>query len=107
MANILQVNDSNFSKEILESDQPALVDFWAEWCGPCRAVAPVVEEISKEYAGKLKVAKINVDDSQEMAQKFMVRSIPTFILFKNGKVAGQMVGAAPKDKFVAFLNQHL
>jgi len=100
MANpdILTATDQNFDAEILKSATPVLVDFWAVWCGPCRAIAPAVEQLATEYKGKLKVAKMNVDDHILVPQKFEVRHIPTLLIFKNGQVAGQIVGAVPKAK---------
>ena len=92
----LHVTDSSFKKEVLESDLPALVDFWAPWCGPCRMVAPIVEELSKEYAKKVKICKINVDDNPKVASHYGVMSIPTIMFFKNGKVSEQVVGALNK-----------
>jgi len=92
----LHVTDSSFKKEVLESDLPALVDFWAPWCGPCRIVAPIVDELSKEYAKKVKICKINVDDNPKVASHYGVMSIPTIMFFKNGKVSEQVVGALNK-----------
>jgi len=92
----IRVNDENFKKEVLESDIPVLVDFWAEWCMPCRMVAPVVEEIAKEYQGKLKVCKLNVDEAANTASSYDIMGIPTLLLFKSGKVAEKIVGALPK-----------
>jgi thioredoxin 1 len=100
----LEVNDSNFDEVVLKSDKPVMVDFWAEWCGPCRMIAPAVEEISKEFAGKVVVAKCDVDNSIEVAAKFGIRNIPTVLFFKNGKVADKQVGAVPKSNFVNKLN---
>ncbi|OGP57922.1 MAG: thioredoxin [Deltaproteobacteria bacterium RBG_13_61_14] len=100
-----ELNDQNFEAEVLKSELPALVDFWAPWCGPCRMVGPMVEELAKEYAGKIKVGKLNVDDNINTAAQYGVRSIPTLILFKGGKVASQTVGAQPKAELVKFINQ--
>ncbi len=107
MSQILKVTDQNFSSEVLQSDLPVLVDFWAEWCGPCRAIAPIVEEIAKEYDGRVKVAKLNVDDNPQTAQNYRVMSIPTLLLFKGGKIAGHVVGALPKARLTAFIEEHL
>jgi thioredoxin 1 len=98
MADILQVTDDNFEQEILKSNIPALVDFWAAWCGPCRAIAPVVEELAKDYAGKVKVAKMNVDENSKTPVKYGIRAIPTLILFKNGDVVDQITGAVSKSQ---------
>ncbi|MCJ7810144.1 MAG: thioredoxin [Desulfobulbaceae bacterium] len=97
MGDVLQVKDANFEEEIVQSDIPAMVDFWAEWCGPCKTVGPVVEELAKEYQGKIKIAKMNVDENRETPAKFGIRNIPTLILFKDGKVAQTIVGAYPKS----------
>lgn len=101
--NIHAVTDQNFEAEILKSDKPALVDFWAAWCAPCRAIAPIVEELSKKYDGKIKFAKLDVDENQATPSKYNVRGIPTLIIFKNGKVYDQLVGAAPKSQLENFI----
>jgi len=98
MANVTEVTDATFQAEVLNSPVPVLVDFWAPWCGPCRAIAPLLDEIAGEYAGKAKVVKINVDDHQAVAQRYRVSSIPNLIVFKNGQVAQQIVGAVPKSR---------
>lgn len=98
---ISEVTDNNFEAEVLESDVPVLVDFWAPWCGPCRQVAPVVEEIAGEKAGQLKVVKLNTDDNQQTAVRYNVLSIPTLIVFKNGQEAKRVIGAYPKKKLEA------
>ncbi|MCG2711932.1 MAG: thioredoxin [Candidatus Omnitrophica bacterium] len=103
----VNVNDKNFKQEVLESTTPVLVDFWAEWCGPCRIVAPVVEEIAKEYQGKLKVCKINVDEASETASSYGIMSIPTLVVFKNGEVVDKVVGALPKEKLEALVKPHI
>ena len=104
---VLQVTDSTFENEVLKSDLPVLVDFWAEWCGPCRMVAPVVEEVAKQYEGKVKVAKVDVDQNQRIATQFQIRSIPSLYIFKNGKVAGSIVGAVPKQQITSALDKVL
>ena len=96
--NVNEFSDDNFESEVLNSDVPVLVDFWAPWCGPCRIIAPVVEEISEAYEGKLKVGKLNVDDNQQVSMKFGIRSIPTLLVFKDGEVAEQIIGAVPKTE---------
>jgi thioredoxin 1 len=97
MSDIMQVTDDNFDAEIMQSKLPALVDFWAEWCGPCRMVGPVVEELSKAYEGKVKIAKMDVDKNRQTPAKFGIRNIPTLILFKGGEVAQTIIGAQPKS----------
>lgn len=92
------LTDDNFKEEVLESDKPVLVDFWATWCGPCRQIAPVIDELSEEFEGVAKVGKVDVDDNQETAMQYNVRSIPTLLFFKEGEVVEQMIGAAPKKK---------
>lgn len=95
---VVNIGDNEFKKEVLESQQPVLVDFWATWCAPCRAIAPAVEELAVQYKGKVKVAKVNVDENQETPQQYGVRSIPTLLLFKAGAVVEQIVGAVPKAR---------
>jgi thioredoxin 1 len=107
MADLTNVSDDSFQAEVLENEQPVLVDFWAPWCGPCRMVAPVLEEIAAEQADKLRVVKLNVDDNQRTAAQFGVMSIPTMILFKNGQPAKTIVGAYPKKKLEAELEPAL
>jgi thioredoxin len=93
-----KISDAEFDKEVLKSDKPVVVDFWAEWCGPCRMIAPALEEISGSLAGKVKIVKLNVDENPATAAKYGVMSIPTLMLFKNGELASRQVGAAPKQK---------
>jgi thioredoxin 1 len=100
MADVTPVDDDSFEREVLGSSTPVLIDFWAPWCAPCRAIAPVVEEIAREYAGKLKVMKMNVDDNPKTPSRYGVRGIPNLILFKGGQVKEQIVGAVPKSQLV-------
>ena len=102
---LLQVTDGDFEQQILQSDKPALVDFWAAWCGPCRTVGQVIEELAGEYAGKIKVAKLNVEENKETPTKYGIRGIPTLILFKDGKVVDQIVGAVPKARIKELLDR--
>lgn len=106
-SNLVQVTDQNFAREVLQADIPVLVDFWAVWCGPCRSIAPVVEELAKEFAGRLKVAKLNVDENPATPGQYGIRGIPTLILFKAGKVLDQIVGAVPKARLVAMVERAL
>jgi thioredoxin 1 len=101
------ISDSTFEKEVLQSSLPVLVDFWAAWCGPCRMVAPVLDELSKDMLGKLNIVKLNVDENPEVPTVYQVRSIPTLMLFKEGKVVGTMVGAHPKSKLLDWLKEQL
>lgn len=102
-----EVTDSSFESEILKSSTPALVDFWAVWCGPCRAVAPVVEQLAEQYKGQVKFAKLDIDQNPIVAQRFDVRSIPTLLVFKGGQVTGQIVGAVPKAKIEDLIKKAL
>ncbi|MGA9526310.1 MAG: thioredoxin [Myxococcaceae bacterium] len=97
-ADVMNIGDGDFKKEVLESAEPVLVDFWATWCAPCRAIAPALEELAGQYKGRVKVAKVNIDDNQDTPQQYGVRSIPTLLLFKGGRVVDQIVGAVPKAK---------
>jgi len=106
-ANIKELTDANFETEVLKSEVPTLVDFWAVWCGPCKQIAPMVDALADDYKGRVKVAKLDVDHNQVMAQQYGVRSIPTLLIFKGGKVVGQMVGAMPRSKLETELKKHL
>jgi len=96
MADVVEVNESNFEEEVAKSDIPVMIDFWATWCGPCRMIAPIVEEASTAYGGKMKVAKIDVDNNQKIASQYSIMSIPAIMFFKNGEVVDQIIGAVPK-----------
>jgi thioredoxin 1 len=102
---VTAVTDATFDSEVKNADKPVLVDFWAEWCGPCRQVAPILEELSKEFDGQLKVVKLDVDSNPKVAQAYNIRGIPSLLLFKNGQVAGQKVGALPKHQLKAWLSE--
>jgi thioredoxin 1 len=104
---IVHTSDSTFSQDVLKSDQPVLLDFWAEWCGPCKMIAPILDEIATEYQGKVKIAKLNIDENPQTPPKFGIRGIPTLILFKNGTVEAQKVGALSKSQLSAFLDSNL
>ncbi|HEY5614603.1 MAG TPA: thioredoxin [Bacteroidota bacterium] len=103
----IEVTDANFDTEVIKSDKPVLVDFWAEWCGPCRMVAPIVEELAKEYNGTLKVGKMDVDSNPQVSMQYGIRSIPTLLVFKGGKVVEQVVGAVPKRILTEKVSKHL
>jgi len=107
MANTVAVSDGNFTEEVLQSNVPVLVDFWAEWCGPCKAIAPALEEIARDQGGKLKVVKLDVDENPDISGRFMVSSIPTLMLFKNGEMVERIVGAWPKPAILAKIAPHL
>ncbi len=102
--NIVHITDASFDQDVLKADGPVLVDFWAEWCGPCKMIAPVLDELSEEYAGKLKFAKLNIDSNTQTAPKYGVRGIPTLIIFKNGQVEATKVGALSKSQLAAFID---
>jgi thioredoxin 1 len=104
---IVHTNDASFEKDVLKSDTPVLLDFWAEWCGPCKMIAPVLDEIAGAYKGKLRIAKLNVDENQATPAKFNIRSIPTLMVFDKGSVTAQKIGAVSKSQLVAFLDSHL
>lgn len=104
---ISYVTDESFEKEVLQSDVPVLVDYWAEWCGPCKMIAPILEDVVGDYAGKLKIAKINIDENPQTPPKFGIRGIPTLMLFKNGEVEATKVGALSKSQLTAFIDSNL
>ena len=107
MSNEIQVTDANFEAEVEKSNIPVLVDFWAPWCGPCRMIGPVIDELAKEYAGKVKVCKLNTDENQDTAAKYQISAIPTILLFKGGKLAQQLVGLQPKEELKRQLDELL
>ena len=107
MGNVLEISDQTFDQEVINSATPVLIDFWAPWCGPCKAIAPVVEEVAGTYAGRLKVVKMNVDDNPQTPSRYGVRGIPNLILFKRGQVADQIVGAVPKAHLVRAIDNAL
>ncbi len=107
MSEIVNVTDASFEDEVLKSDTPVLVDYWAEWCGPCKMIAPVLDEISRDYADRLKVCKLNIDENEQTAPKYNVLGIPTLMLFKNGNVEATKVGALSKSQLTAFLDSNL
>ena len=103
--NILTLTDTNFDEEVIKSYQPVLVDFWAEWCGPCKMIAPILDELASEYEGKVKIGKVNIDDHQALATQYGIRAIPTLLLFKDGEVADQIVGLRSKRDFKTKLDR--
>ncbi|HET9179573.1 MAG TPA: thioredoxin [Terriglobia bacterium] len=105
--NILEFSDQNFEQEVLKSDKPVLVDFWAEWCAPCRMISPAVEAIAGEYAGRAKVGKLNVDENVSVTSRYNIRSIPTLLVFKNGEIKDQLVGTTSKDTLARLLDKNL
>ncbi len=104
---IVYTSDANFDNDVLKSNVPVLVDYWAEWCGPCKMIAPILDEIAGDYQGKLKIAKVNVDENQQVTQKYGIRSIPTLMIFKDGNVQAQKVGAMSKSQLAAFIETNL
>ena len=104
---ITHLSDAAFEQEVLQSQLPVLVDYWAEWCGPCKMIAPILDDISKEYAGRFKVAKLNIDDNQQTPPKYGIRGIPTLMLFKNGNVEATKVGALSKSQLTAFIDSNI
>lgn len=107
MSAAVTIDQDNFTTEVIQSDTPVVVDFWAEWCMPCKMVAPVLDQISQDYDGRLKIAKVNVDDNGAIAQKYNIVSIPTLLLFKDGNVVGQQVGAVPRETIEGLFKDHL
>ncbi len=107
MSNEVTISNDNFTSEVLDSDQPVVVDFWADWCMPCKMVAPVLEELASDYAGKLKVAKVNVDDNGEIAQQYEIVSIPTLLVFNGGEVVRKQVGAVPRETIEGMIKDYV
>ena len=104
---ITHVSDASFDADVLKAETPVLVDYWAEWCGPCKMIAPILDDVSKQYDGRLRVAKMNVDENRDIPAKFGIRGIPTLMLFKGGEMVAQITGAQPKARLTAFIDSHL
>ncbi|MBF7690235.1 thioredoxin [Acinetobacter pollinis] len=107
MSNLVNTTDADFKADVLESETPVLVDFWAAWCGPCKAIAPVLEDLSREYDGKVKIVKVDVTNCEETAVNYNIRNIPALLLFKDGEVVAQQVGAVPRSKLVSFIDENV
>ncbi|KAB7622805.1 thioredoxin [Alkalilimnicola sp. S0819] len=107
MAGAIKISDSDFEQQVLQSKEPVLVDYWAEWCGPCKMLSPILDQVAEEYAGKVRVVKLNIDDNPETPQRFGVRGIPTLMLFKDGQPQGTKVGAMPKQALTGFIEESL
>ncbi|MGC8538395.1 MAG: thioredoxin [Candidatus Micrarchaeia archaeon] len=104
---VIDINAADFEREVIKSDKPVVIDFWAEWCGPCRILSPIIDEVSNEYAGKVKFVKVNVDDNPQLAEKFSIMSIPTTMLFDHGRVKATSIGAVPKEIFKKWLQNSI
>lgn len=107
MSNLVNTTDTDFQTDVLNSETPVLVDFWAAWCGPCKAIAPVLEDLSREYEGKVKIVKVDVTNCEQTAVNYNIRNIPALLLFKNGEVVAQQVGAVPRSKLVSFIDENI
>lgn len=107
MSNIVYLSDTSFEQDVLQSNTPVLVDYWAEWCGPCKMIAPLLDEVAAEYAGRIKVAKLNIDENQDTPPRYGIRGIPTLMIFKNGEVEATKVGALNKSQLAAFIDQNI